>query len=106
MCQAGEGVSGSILAVDNGPVSVCAQVVMGTLMISLHRKHEIRCQPFVWEVMLETYVVQVGSVVDGPREIEQGQGCLSGLIELPARVAGRPARVRPAEMDVIGRRYL
>src|SRR5713101_5835839 len=53
--------------------------------------------------MLVAYVNQVGIVVDGPGNIAQGQ---SGLIDLPARVAGRSARVGPAETEVIGRRHL
>src|SRR5712691_5076355 len=52
--------------------------------------------------MPNTYVEQVASVVDGPREVGQG----SGLIDCPARVAGRLARVRPADIEVVGRRYL
>src|SRR5713101_700133 len=52
--------------------------------------------------MFETYIDQVGPVVDGPRKIDQG----SGLIDCAARVAGRPARVCPADIEVVGRRYL
>src|SRR2546425_13270423 len=52
--------------------------------------------------MPNTYVEQVASVVDGPRKVGQG----SGLIDCPARVAGGLARVRPADIEVVGRSYL
>src|SRR3989442_15793556 len=53
-------------------------------------------------MMLVTYVDQVGPVGDGSRKIDAA----AGLIDLRARVAGRLARVRPPEIEIIGRRYL
>ena len=93
MSQAGERGSVSVLAVDYGSVSVGPQVVMGALMIHLLGKHEIRCRPFVREVMLVPQVNQVGLVINGPREIDRG----SRLIDLPPWIAGCLACVGPAE---------
>src|SRR5215470_2088433 len=99
-------MSGRVLAIDNSSMSIRAQVVMGALVVVLLGIDEVKSGSFIRKTMLQANIEQIGPVIDRPRYAGERRVRWAWLIVLPAGITGRPARMRPAEVDVVSGRQL